>query len=81
MISHDLHMVMTATDEVLCLNRHVCCSGHPDSVRVDPSYVALFGPSGIKSPVLTPYSHHHDHSHDVHGDVVEDNQHKGCDHG
>ena len=77
MISHDLHMVMTATDQVLCLNRHVCCSGHPDTVRVDPSYVALFG----KMPVLTPYSHHHDHSHDAHGDVIDEDQHKGCTHG
>lgn len=78
MISHDLHLVMSSTDEVLCLNRHVCCSGHPDTVRVDPSYVALFG----RMPVLMPYSHHHDHSHDVHGDVVEHNDdHKGCNHG
>ncbi len=83
MISHDLHMVMSATDQVLCLNRHVCCSGHPDSVRVDPSYVALFGQArDIKMPVLMPYSHHHDHSHDVHGDVVADkDEHKGCNHG
>jgi len=76
MISHDLHMVMGATDQVLCLNRHVCCSGHPDKVRADPSYVALFG----QAPVLLPYSHQHDHSHNAHGDVVED-EHKGCDHG
>jgi zinc transport system ATP-binding protein len=77
MISHDLHMVMTATDEVLCLNRHVCCSGHPDSVRIDPNYVALFG----KMPVLTPYSHHHDHSHNVHGEVIKDDQPRDSDHG
>src|SRR5690606_22115726 len=25
MISHDLHMVMAATDTVICLNGHVCC--------------------------------------------------------
>ena len=80
MISHDLHMVMSATDQVLCLNRHVCCSGHPDSVRIDPSYVALFGPAEIQQPVITPYSHQHDHSHDAHGDIVE-NKHKDCKHG
>ena len=80
MISHDLHMVMSATDQVLCLNRHVCCSGHPDSVRIDPSYVALFGPAEIQQPVITPYSHQHDHSHDAHGDIVEDD-HKDCKHG
>ena len=50
MISHELHMVMSATDQVFCLNRHICCSGHPDMVRVDPNYVALFG----NTPVLTP---------------------------
>ena len=27
MVSHDLHLVMAATDQVLCLNRHICCSG------------------------------------------------------
>lgn len=27
MVSHDLHLVMSATDQVVCLNRHVCCSG------------------------------------------------------
>ena len=82
MISHDLHMVMSATDQVFCLNRHICCSGHPDMVRVDPNYVALFG----NTPVLMPYSHHHDHSHDAHGDIVPDHidhtsEHKGCNHG
>lgn len=87
MISHDLHLVMSATDKVLCLNRHVCCSGHPDTVRVDPNYVALFG----KTPVLMPYSHHHDHDHDAHGNIVPSNSnenscnhqgdHKGCNHG
>ncbi len=67
MISHDLHLVMSATDRVVCLNRHVCCSGHPDAVRADPSYIALFG----NTSVLMPYSHHHDHSHDAHGNIVE----------
>ena len=27
MVSHDLHLVMAKTDEVLCLNQHICCSG------------------------------------------------------
>jgi len=79
MISHDLHLVMSATDRVLCLNRHVCCSGHPDTVRTDPSYVALFG----KLPALMPYSHHHDHSHDAHGNIIEPeagSNHSSCDH-
>ena len=71
MISHDLHIVMTATDQVLCLNRHVCCSGHPETVRTDPNYTALFGLPG-RPDVLTAYSHHHDHNHDMHGDVIND---------
>ena len=29
MVSHDLHLVMAATDRVVCLNGHVCCAGLP----------------------------------------------------
>jgi len=77
MVSHDLHLVMSATDRVICLNQHVCCSGHPDTVKSDPNYVALFG----QSPALMPYSHHHDHVHDDHGNIVPDDEHKECNHG
>ena len=31
LISHDLHFVMSATDHVICLNGHICCSGPPKS--------------------------------------------------
>ncbi|WP_372097467.1 ATP-binding cassette domain-containing protein [Tistrella mobilis] len=66
MVSHDLHLVMSATDHVLCLNGHVCCSGHPDDVSRDPAFLALFGPLGADA--LAPYHHAHDHVHDhVHG--------------
>ncbi|MGB1108995.1 MAG: zinc ABC transporter ATP-binding protein ZnuC [Gammaproteobacteria bacterium] len=68
MVSHDLHLVMTATDQVLCLNGHVCCSGHPSSVSQDPAYLELFGVQA--DPRLSIYTHHHDHAHDIHGDVV-----------
>ncbi len=54
LVSHDLHTVMAASDEIICLNGHVCCSGHPDIVQLDPSYHKLFG----------QYIHHHDHRHD-----------------
>jgi zinc transport system ATP-binding protein len=55
MVSHDLHMVMAQSDRVICLNRHICCSGAPGVVAEDPSYLALFGPrAGI-----APYQHHH----------------------
>jgi zinc transport system ATP-binding protein len=67
MVSHDLHLVMSATDQVVCLNRHVCCSGHPEQVSNDPAFVELFG-QDAKS--LAIYHHHHDHSHDLHGEVV-----------
>jgi zinc transport system ATP-binding protein len=67
MISHDLHLVMATTDQVLCLNQHVCCSGHPESVSQHPAYLELFGaPANSK---LAVYTHHHDHTHDIHGDV------------
>lgn len=61
MVSHDLHLVMSATDEVLCLNGHICCSGHPDKVSADPAYLRLFG-RPEKAP-LTTYTHYHDHDH------------------
>jgi len=68
MISHDLHLVMAATDSVVCLNSHVCCSGHPDTVSQHPAYLELFGPN--TTPDLAIYTHHHDHTHDIHGNVV-----------
>ena len=69
MVSHDLHVVMAATDRVLCLNRHVCCHGAPESVRQHPEYLALFGPRLASN--LAVYAHHHDHAHDLSGEVAE----------
>jgi len=68
MISHDLHLVMAATDQVICLNRHICCSGHPEQVSNDPSYIELFGIPGAENLAL--YSHHHNHQHNEHGDIM-----------
>ncbi|QEW05035.1 zinc ABC transporter ATP-binding protein ZnuC [Nitrincola iocasae] len=62
MISHDLHLVMSATDHVVCLNRHICCSGHPERVSNDPTFIELFGRSQAQAFAL--YNHHHDHRHD-----------------
>jgi zinc transport system ATP-binding protein len=62
LVSHDLHLVMRATDEVLCLNGHVCCHGHPDTVSRHPEFVALFGQRAAET--LAIYTHHHDHRHD-----------------
>ena len=68
MVSHDLHLVMSTTDQVVCLNRHVCCSGHPEQVSGDPAFVELFGKNAQS---LAVYHHHHDHAHDLHGSVVK----------
>ena len=68
MVSHDLHLVMAATDQVLCINQHVCCSGHPDMVTRHPAYLDLFGE--IDADTLAVYTHHHDHQHDLDGHVV-----------
>lgn len=66
MVSHDLHLVMAATDRVLCLNRHICCSGTPEAVTSDPAYLALFGPLAVQH--LAVYSHDRKHPHAGHSD-------------
>lgn len=63
MVSHDLHLVMAATDEVICLNGHVCCSGAPESVARQPEFTQLFGHK--HADALAFYSHHHDHHHEL----------------
>ena len=67
MVSHDLHLVMAAADRVVCLNRHVCCAGHPEAVSGDPAYLELFG----ATPGFAVYTHHHDHQHDLSGHILE----------
>jgi len=62
MISHELHVVMAASDRVICLNGHVCCEGTPDIVSAAPEYRALFGTG--TGGALALYRHEHDHSHD-----------------
>ncbi len=73
LVSHDLHLVMASTDEVVCLNQHICCHGHPDDVSHDPAFIALFGNSFATN--LKLYTHHHDHHHALDGHVISD-----CDH-
>lgn len=68
MVSHDLHVVMAATDRVICINHHVCCTGHPESVTRSPEFVALFGRHVAEG--LAVYTHNHDHQHDVAGAPV-----------
>jgi zinc transport system ATP-binding protein len=73
MISHDLHLVMAKTDQVVCFNRHVCCSGIPETVRQHPEYRSLFGVR--EADAIGIYHHEHDHEHDLSGHVVG-----GCGH-
>ncbi len=61
MVSHDLHLVMRGSDKVICLNRHVCCSGVPVEVAKHAEYARLFGPEAVDFAI---YTHHHDHAHD-----------------
>jgi len=67
LISHDLHTVMTATDHVVCLNGHVCCSGTPMDVAKNNEYKTLFGEKA--SQILSVYEHKHDHVHSEEGQI------------
>lgn len=69
MISHDLHIVMSSTDEVVCLNQHICCHGEPEHVSNDPAFLELFGATAASN--LAVYNHHHNHEHDITGHVKE----------
>lgn len=84
LVSHDLHLVMASTDRVICLNGHICCSGHPDHVSASAEYNSLFGNhSGNRpsqqhtslvlanelAPELAHYTHHHDHKHCTDGHI------------
>ena len=77
MVSHDLHVVMAATDRVVCLNHHVCCSGAPEAVSRNPAYRELFGAAAARG--LAIYSHDHDHEHDLKGAVVHAKEGHGAD--
>ena len=67
LVSHDLHIVMAQSDRVICVNRHVCCSGVPETVARDPSYARLFGSHAARA--FAVYSHQHDHRHDLAGEA------------
>ena len=72
LISHNLHVVMSQTDHVICLNGHVCCSGAPKTIIKEPEYIKLFGKN--IDPTLAFYQHEHDHEHLPDGSV--DHTHK-----
>lgn len=75
MVSHDLHVVMSASDRVICLNGHICCQGQPHVVTAAPEYRALFGFGTHGTMAL--YRHEHDHTHDA----CEHDHAQGHDHG
>jgi len=60
MISHDLHVVMSASNRVICLNGHICCQGEPKSVASSPEYKAMFG-SNVDG-TLALYQHNHNNN-------------------
>ncbi len=66
MISHDLHMVMKSTKQVICLYHHICCSGKPQAVTKDPEFIALFGNDMAKMMAVYQHSHDHEHHHHDH---------------
>lgn len=66
LVSHDLHLVMAATDRVLCLNRHICCTGTPESVAETSAFLELFGPAAQQNLAIYSHEagHHEGHRHD-----------------
>jgi zinc transport system ATP-binding protein len=68
LVSHDLHVVMSKADRVICLNRHICCEGDAHAVAKDPAFIALFGARGE----LALYSHRHDHVHAPTAEIIHD---------
>ena len=79
MVSHDLHVVMSRSDRVICLNGHVCCHGTPEVVSTAPEYQALFG-RGTHGE-LALYRHEHDHSHHGHDHNHKHDHNHGHNHG
>lgn len=75
MVSHELHVVMSASDRVICLNGHVCCEGTPEHVSAAPAYRQLFGTG--TGGALALYRHEHDHGHD-HADHDHHHHHGGA---
>ncbi|HFD86572.1 MAG TPA: ATP-binding cassette domain-containing protein [Gammaproteobacteria bacterium] len=72
MISHDLHVVMSSTDRVICIDQHVCCQGKPQYVCNHSEFQRMFGRQFSES--LSVYQHDHDHRHDIRGQIQEKKQ-------
>lgn len=70
MVSHDLHLVMAKTDDVLCLNHHICCSGTPEVVSMHPEFISMFGQRGAEQLGIYRHHHNHNHRHDLTGRII-----------
>ena len=81
MVSHDLHVVMSATDRVICLNGHICCEGTPEVVSAAPAYRELFGTGTGGALALYRHDHDHGHDHGHHHDHDHGHGHHRHDHG
>ncbi|MCC8377611.1 MAG: metal ABC transporter ATP-binding protein [Rickettsia endosymbiont of Graphium doson] len=56
MISHDLFTVIKNSDQVICLNGHICCMGTPSAITPNSDFSNVLSSLGF-------YTHHHDHKH------------------
>jgi len=56
MISHDLFTVMKNSDQVICINGHICCTGKPNEINENLSFKNALSEIGV-------YVHSHDHKH------------------
>ena len=43
LVSHDLHFVMKQSQQIICLQHRICCSGKPKNIKHDPRFISLFG--------------------------------------
>lgn len=62
MVSHDLNFVMAKTDDVICLNNHICCSGSPEIVYRNLEFISMFGSKHIQELAIYHHNHNHDHN-------------------
>ena len=76
LISHDLHVVMSKTDRVICLNGHICCHGTPANVASSDEFRVLFGDQAASARAL--YEHRHDHEHLPDGQIRSAGDATGC---
>ncbi len=67
MVSHDLNIVLNRTNEVLCLNRHICCKGTPNSISSTQGFLDLFGKDKLD---IGLYQHDHNHTHNINGEKI-----------